>query len=296
MDAILNHRIRYELQALERMKKEYVSRQNSLYEYKGAFLRRAKYGEGKYYYYVKRPGEVKYRYIKRSDHRIVEKVREARFLEEAIRRIDRDIELLQALMDGYLSFDPSSVSESLPMLYRYSVPPVPELYRLAGSKWKAGRLEFQKRFPENYPQHKTQRTSDGVMVKTISEVVVYEMLKAAGLAFVYELPFPPKDHGPALYPDFTILSPVDMKTEIIVEFVGRLDLQRYREDFAKRVGRYLASGFIPGVNLFFVFGDPNGNIDTMQVTKVIEDIMGSKGPLDRQTGAGTSEAAGLSAN
>ena len=80
----------------------------------------------------------------------------------------------------------------------------------------------------------------------------------------------------AAAPDFTILSPVDMKSEIIVEFAGRMDRQDYREDFAKRVGRYIASGFIPGVNLFFIFGDNDGNIDSTQITKVIEDIYGMR--------------------
>ena len=65
-----------------------------------------------------------------------------------------------------------------------------------------------------------------------------------------------------------------MKTEIIVEYVGRLDRQDYREDFAKRLGRYIASGYKPGVDLFFVYSDKDGNIDSMQVTKVIADILG----------------------
>ena len=117
------------------------------------------------------------------------------------------------------------------------------------------------------------------MVKTISELTLYERFRAAGLAQVYELPLPMKDYGPPLYPDFTLLSPVDMTTEIIVEFVGRLDQRGYREDFARKVGRYIASGYIPGVNLFFIYSDSEGNIDSMQITKVIADILGSKSVL-----------------
>ncbi len=149
-----------------------------------------------------------------------------------------------------------------------------KLYEVEGRKWKANRLEFQKRFPENFPQSKTHTTSDEVKVKTISELVLYEKFKDAGLFQIYELPLPMADYGPPLYPDFTILSPIDMKTEIIVEFVGRLDLPKYREDFARRVGRYLKSGYIPGVNLFFVFGDNDGNIDSTQISKIIADIKG----------------------
>lgn len=65
-----------------------------------------------------------------------------------------------------------------------------------------------------------------------------------------------------------------MKSEILVEYVGRFDLTEYRGDFAKRVGRYIRSGYTPGVNLFFVFSNNDGNIDSTQITKVIADILG----------------------
>ena len=157
--------------------------------------------------------------------------------------------------------------------------PVSEAYKHKSAEWLSRKLDYQKTFPENYPQNKRHRTSDGVMVKTISELTLYERFRAAGLAQVYELPLPMKDYGPPLYPDFTLLSPVDMTTEIIVEFVGRLDQRGYREDFARKVGRYIASGYIPGVNLFFIYSDSEGNIDSMQITKVIADILGSKSVL-----------------
>ncbi|MBR3201425.1 MAG: hypothetical protein IKG17_08860 [Mogibacterium sp.] len=274
MNAELKHRLNYEILMLERTRKEYVSRLERLENYKGSFLRRKNHGHGKYYYFIKRHGSKAYKYIGDSDKREVKMVREARFLEESIRRIDRDLGLMKALADDFLPFDPSHISESLPKTYRCDVPPVSELYQREGAEWKAAQLDYQKRFPENYPERKTQRTSDGVMVKSISEVVLYEMFKSAGLVQVYELPFPPMDYGPTIYPDFTILSPVDMKTNIIVEYVGRMDLTVYGEKFAKRVKRYMDSGYQPGVNLFFIFGDKKGNIDSTQVAKVIADIFG----------------------
>lgn len=274
MDADLRQRLDYEIRLLERDRKEFAGRLRDLSECKKTLLRRSKHCGSKYYYYIKKPGSASFRYIGDPTDREVTRVREARFLEEAIRRIDRNIELVRSLQDGFLPYDPSNVNESLPVLYRCEVPPVSELYKHASDLWLADRLAFRKRFPENYPQHKTHRTSDGVMVKSISEVVMYEKFKDAGLAFIYELPFVPADYGPPLYPDFTILSPVDMKTEIFVEYVGRLDLREYREDFAKKIDRYMANGYTPGVNLFFVFSDRNGNIDSLQITKAISEILG----------------------
>ena len=280
MDAELSHRISYELKMLERVRRQYVSRLDLLNDCRGACLRRTKPGNSKhYYYFVKRPGSKSYSYLGPANNRVVERVREARFLEEAISRIDRDIALLNSLIEGFLPFDPSSINEALPATYKCEVPPVSKLYEYESKKWLTSRLEFQKRFHENYPEKKKHTTSDGVSVKTVSEALLYERLKAAGLAPIYELPFLPKDHWPALYPDITVLSPIDMKTEIIIEYVGRMDLSDYRGDFARRIGRYLDSGYTPGVNLFFVFSKNDGYIDSTQITKVISDIFGNKNEI-----------------
>ena len=275
MNAELCQRLNIEIMLLEKARKEYVLRLDRLRDYKGAYLRKACPKKGKYsYYYVKHRGSKKYRYIGPSEQHEVKWIREVRFLEEAIRRIDRNLTLMKALADGFLPFDQRHISESLPAIYRSEVPPVPELYEREGKAWLARRLEDQKFFPENHPEKKKHRTSDGIWVKSISEVALYEMVKAAGLALIYELPLPMKDYGPPLYPDVTVLSPIDMKTEIVIEYVGRLDLREYREEFARRVDRYLKSGYTIGVNLFFVFSDNEGHIDAMQIENIIADILG----------------------
>jgi len=269
--------MRYELKMLQRARKEYELRLSVLKDCSGTILKRTKPGNSShFYYYAKRPGSKKYAYLKKSEFSLIERVREVRFLEEAIRRIDIDITLIESLSSGFLPFDPSSVCESLPEIYRCEVPPVSELYEHEGSKWLANRLEFQKRFPENYPEKKKHKTSDGIKVKTVSEALLYDRLKDAGLALIYELPFLPSDHGPALYPDVTVLSPIDMKTEIIIEYVGRLDLFDYRGNFAKKIGRYMDSGYTLGVNLFIVCSTNDGYIDSTQITKLIADIFGTR--------------------
>lgn len=275
MDVYLKLQIDYELMILEETKAKYADRLYLLRDCNNVRLcRHKKKDKNLYYYYIKRPGSRKYTYLGTADHHDVKRIREARFLKVAIDRIDQNINLLKALKEGFLSIDPSSVSESLPKSYRCEVSPVSELYEIKGKEWKTKRLEFQKGFPENYPERKKHRTSDGVMVKTISELTLYERFKDAGIAIIYELPIPLKDYGPPIYPDITALSPIDMKTEIIVEFVGRLDLPEYRADFAKKIGRYLKNGYRPGVNLFFIYNGSDGNIDSIQITQVIADILG----------------------
>ena len=276
MDAELDERLCYELMLLEQQRKDYALRLEKLQDCTNLLLKRME-RNGHSYYYIKRPGSDSYNYINRSSDEI-SRIRETRYLEESISRIDNNIELVRSLKDDYLPLDMSHVNERLPYAYRGEVVPVSDMYREISDKWLARELELQKEFPENYPQYKKHRTSDEIMVKTISELVIYERFKAAGLTQIYELPFLPSDHGPAVYPDFSVLSPIDMESVIFVEFARRMDIHGYREDFARKVGRYIDSGYIPGVNLFFIFSDKDGNVDSLQITKVIADIYGLRDP------------------
>ena len=273
MNAILSERLNYELLMLEQKRKEFSLRLEQVGNYDGTILRRVK-SRNNYYYCIKRPRDTSYSYIGRESHREVSRICEARFLEEASKRVENNIELINALINNYQSLDIDHINENLPKTYRFEPQPVAERHQSPNAKWLAQNLEFQRRFPENYPENKRHRTSDGVLVKTISEALIYERFKDAGLTVIYELPFLPDDHGPAIYPDFAVLSPIDLESVIFVEFVGRMDLQQYREGFAKKVGRFIDSGYIPGVNLFFIFSDRDGSIDSLQITKLRADIYG----------------------
>ena len=275
MDSDLERRLKSELTRLKADRNGFLHRLDLCRGFESARLRKTKRCRGTHYYYARRQGSNKYVYLGTRACPDVKRICEAHFLKESIRRIDSNISLIESFLKGFLPYDIYAVNEALPYSYRSeTLPPVSEAYLREGSRWKAKKLILQSEHPENYPERKTEQTSDGVWVKTISEVVLYERFKAAGFVQIYELPLVLNDYGPALYPDFTILSPADKKTEIIVEYVGRLDLQKYRDEFAYKVGRYISNGYIPGVNLFFVFSDRDGHIDSMQINRVIEDIRG----------------------
>ncbi len=278
MDADLSNRLDYELELLMKYRSEYMRRLRECNGAEHIRLRTTKRANGRKYYYAKHKGSDQYVYIggkgSTEDNIYINSICDAHFLHEALKRIDKDIKLIKSLKDGFQSYDQYTVNSKLSEIYRRDITPASKAYEEIGAKWKIEQLAFQSRFPENFPQHKSERTSDGVMVKTISEVVLYERIKDAGLYAIYELPLIMNDYGPPMYPDLTVLSPIDMKTEIIIEYVGRLDLPKYREDFARRLWRYISNGYIPGVNLFFVYGDKDGHIDSMQISRVITDICG----------------------
>lgn len=274
MDHDLQSRLIYELKILGYNRDRYASRLSLLDEYRTQKLKRLSPKNKRSYYCIKRKGESKYRYAGTEAVPRVQRIKEAMHLSKSLDIIDQNIALTESLLEGYQNYDHASVDSRLPVSYRSAIGVNEADYLKAGMEWKSDKLVYQSTFPENYPENKTERTSDGTMVKTVSETVLYERLIAAGLIFVYELPMPCCDYGPNLYPDFTVLSPLDCKTEIIVEYVGRLDLPQYREEFARRIHRYIQNGYIPGVNLFLAYGDARGHIDSLQVNKIIADILG----------------------
>ena len=274
MDSDLRNRLNYEAKQLRHDRTAMLSRLDALEPYRNCSLKKSSRRNGGSYYYMRTAGSSKYSYVPAADSSRVLRVKEAAHLGEAIHRIDNDIMLINALLDNYAEYDLAAVNSVLSPAYRMEERVLSGTYSAAGAAWKTERTAFQTMFPDNYPENKTERTSDGVLVRSKNELIIYEKLLSAGLYFIYELPFAADDHGPPMYPDFTVLSPQDMYSEIIIEHVGRLDDRRYREEFARRIKRYIDSGYIPGVNLFFTFNDRYGHLDVLQITKVTADIVG----------------------
>ena len=237
MDAELDHRLNYELKILKCEREEYARRLELCRGFENVCLYSSKHSNGKHYYYAKQRGAKKYTYLGSKERPDVKRICEAHFLKEAIRRTDINIKLISSLKNKYLPCDQYSINSSLRKTFRSDIPPVSRAYEAEGARWKAKKLEYQAQQPENYPEFKTEMTSDGVKVKTVSELLLYEKFKDAGFIQIYDLP-------------------------------------DYQQKFARRINRYIKNGFKPNVNVFFIYSDKEGHVDSMQINKVIADIRG----------------------
>jgi len=98
----------------------------------------------------------------------VKKICKAHTLQEAIRRIDRNIKLVDTILENYDSYDQHSLNDAVPEVYRADIAPRANAYASVGAAWKEESLKLLAQFPENYPENKVEPTSDGFKVKTVS--------------------------------------------------------------------------------------------------------------------------------
>ena len=143
--------------------------------------------------------------------------------------IDHDIELLEKIENEYVIPSHSCINSLLPNVYRSDKPPEVVLASPEAAEWKR-RMEAKKeKYPPYRPEELTYSAQDGTKMRSLSEVIIANYLLSLGITFVYELPF--THNGKMTLPDFTILSPVDNKTVIIIEHQGAMGSEDYQRKF-----------------------------------------------------------------
>ena len=107
--------------------------------------------------------------------------------------------------------------------------------------------------PQSNPHHPEKciyEAKSGDMVRSKSELMIANLLYDAGILFRYEAAL--TINGRTIYPDFTILSPLD-GTLIFWDHFGMMDDPEYCNSFINRKRIYNAAGFLEGFSLIFTF-------------------------------------------
>lgn len=251
--SILNARIRsYSLQ-----RDKCSERLDSLKDYSGIVLKRVPHRD-KVIYYYKPEGSKKYKYIGDDSNEKVQLIKEARFLTALIERLDDNIAALKASTDNIKPLDKVSVFQSMPLTYRGAVITDPEREERI-RKWKAEQAAIKAKYPVKNPEQITVPHPDGSKMRSKSEVIISLILADHNIPYAYEVPM--VVDGVLLYPDFRLLSPLDLSTLYILEHFGRLDLPRYQNSVGFKIAQYMKEGYIPNVNFFMTFDVVGGSLN-----------------------------------
>lgn len=227
---------------------------------------------GLIYYDVIHKGSAKKTYLGGEKNEQVLNVKRYRYASKALTVLDHDIKLLDALVRGYIHPDYETINSLLPVTYQTNLRS-PELPAAnlppEAAEWKK-RLEQEKsKYPPYKPEQLKHPALDGTMMRSKSEVIIANILFLAGIPYVYEAPL--LINGTIVLPDFTILSLIDLKTEIIIEHQGMVYVDEYADKFIRSLKLYLQTDWIPNKNLFFTFDDAKETLDPEQVMSILRE-------------------------
>ena len=122
------------------------------------------------------------------------------------------------------------------------------------------RKPFKKGAPEFY-------TLKGERVRSKSEVIIADRLRANGIPYRYECPL--KVGNKVIHPDFTILRMSDRKI-IYHEHCGKMSDQQYLDDMLSRARDYNDAGIILGDRLFYTFETDTTPLDVTILDNIIK--------------------------
>lgn len=228
---------------------------------------------GHKYYDVWRPGSGHKEYLGNENNEQVLNVKRYRYADKAMEILGGNIELLEDLINNYVSPEYIEINSRLPVSYQtdirshvtasagYVILPPEAIV------WQQ-KLETEKAKYEPYkPEQLKHPTLKGIYVRSKSEAIIANMLFTAGIPFVYEAPI--FINGEMVLPDFTILSLIDLKTVILIEHQGMVFDDDYAAKFIRSLKLYLQSDWIPNKDLFFTFDDARETLDIRQPLQIL---------------------------
>lgn len=240
---------------------------DALSGYEDMLMKEKTIRSGRKFYYAKKKGSEKFTYIGKSDSPEVIKIKEAHYLKKSIPVLRKNIRLVNHLLEGYVSSSAKSINQMMPRVYTVDGGPEIADSAEAARKWKDQMEAYKATFPVYKPEELKVRTRDGSYVRSISEGMIYNLLLSLGVTFVYELPL---KVGNRLYrPDFTILSEIDYETSYPLEHFGMMGDGKYKAKNLEKIVDYLEDGYVPGVNIFYTFGDMRGGLDISPIYDII---------------------------
>ena len=228
-------------------------------------------GSDRTYYYRKEKAGSKYRrtYLGNSSNKDVLNIKKARYTAKALAAVENDIVLLDRLCNGYAFTGFIDINKSIPHVYRLHSLDYYEDLPDAGKEWMRKKEADKAEYGPWHPEGLIHTVSNGIKVRTKSEMAIAEILLRNGIPFVYELPHVLRN-GKIVHTDFTILSTIDYKTEFLLEHEGSMADSGYRDKHAWRVENYYLSGYVPNVNIFFTYDGMNGSVDGESIQRIVD--------------------------
>ena len=214
----------------------------------------------------------------RSQDKVAHTLIQNSYEQDAVSAIQEELKYLRAFLKIYKNKTTDLVYKKLNPLRRQIVTPLTLDDIQYAEQWL--KVEYRhKKFPEN---KSPLFTDNNEQVRSKSEVIIANELKASAVPYRYEFPllmdknaatpdFPDYDFC-KLHPDFYCLN-IRTRQEYAWEHFGMMDDANYAIQATEKLNLYAQNGFYPGKNLIITMETQNKPLSSKMIKGVIGEYL-----------------------
>ena len=222
--------------------------------------------------------DIQGKYIPRSQNDLAYSLIQNDYDQKAILALEEEIKFLKKFQKLYQSKCVDKVYKKLAAPRQQIVKPM----TLTDSQFAAAWLKVEYHKKKISPELPPLSTENGEQVRSKSEVIIANTLKAAGVPYRYEFPllmdknaeipdFPDYDFC-NLHPDFYCLN-LRTRQEFAWEHFGRMDDPDYAASAAEKIQLYQENGFFPGKNLIITIETSKKPLSSKVLKEIIKSYL-----------------------
>ena len=225
-------------------------------------LRIQKYANTTSYYYVKKGETNNGTLIGADNTRLIHGLAQKAYYQKVLRAAKSEQKLISQFTKRFPDPSVEQVYESMPVNRRALITPVALTDEEYLNQW-LNKTYTPKFISNDIPYYMTM---NGERVRSKSEQIIADRLKANNIPYKYECPL--QLHNGKVHPDFTILRMSD-REEIYYEHLGRMDDPGYAETNVQKINDYELSGYHLGEKLFTTMETRQCPLDTRVLDEMI---------------------------
>lgn len=201
--------------------------------------------------------------LKKSDRKLAVELAQKSYYQKVLKAAKEEQKLISRFLQRLPDPTYEEVYQALPELRQELITPVFLTDEEFVSRWLA--LPYNRKgFSDGTPFYETM---NGERVRSKSEMIIADHLKAKNIPYKYECPLVVGNR--VWHPDFTILRLSD-RSEIYLEHLGKMGDPGYTADNLDKLNKYALDGFITGETLFVTMESADCPLDVRALDKLIE--------------------------
>lgn len=236
-------------------------------------IRVTRHGKSLQYYFITQKGDTNGKYIPKEKHKIAQEILYVEYCKKLHTLLKEKIKILTCFEKEFCSIHKqieqayTAISETRRNLFLPLIKSS-EQYQKEWQEIKFTPKNFSIETPEIY-------TSQGLRVRSKSEVIIAETLYKNKIPFRYEYPVEIKQSdgsSTTWHPDFYCLNS-RTKKEIIFEHFGIMDNPIYAEKTVKKICTYISNKIYPGEKFIFTMETTTQPLNAIQVEFLIKNFL-----------------------